>query len=421
VAGQGFIKQARQKIDFMTLNQTLKNATPHEARGAMLAGVSALGPEKIALHQGLGRMLAQDIIATRDQPPFAASAMDGYAVRAADTPGDFELVGESAAGTGFGGVLEQGQCVRIFTGAPLPVGADAVIIQEDVRVNGDMIAVPATSPNRHVRARGNDFTAGATLVSNGTKLDAIALALIAATGRDTITVSRKPIVAILSGGDEIVSPGATPEPFQIFDSITTGLTSLLKNWGVDVITFAPQRDTMEALKAGFEMALSKADLVVTVGGASVGDRDLMKPALGAFAPTFIVDKIAVRPGKPTWFATTQNGAVMGLPGNPASAIVCAHLFLKPVIAALLGGETKTDFSAAKLSRALPPNGPREHYLRAIAAIDDTGQVLIAPLEDQDSALLSVFQAANALIRCLPNSSERGVGEIVTFLDLKRSH
>lgn len=403
----------------MTLNQAIKNTTPDEARSAILACLLALEHEEIALHQGPGRVLVQDIVATRDQPPFAASAMDGYAVRASDTPGDLALVGESAAGAGFGGVLAQGQCVRIFTGAPLPEGTNAVIIQEDVTVNGDIVTIPETLPNRHVRARGNDFTAGTTLLSKGTKLDAIALALIAATGRDTITVSRKPIVAILSGGDEIVSPGTTPAPFQVFDSITIGLTVLLENWGADVITFAPQRDSIEGLQAGFEAALSRADLVVTVGGASVGDRDLMKPALSSFAPNFIVDKIAVRPGKPTWFATTQAGAVMGLPGNPASAIVCAHLFLKPVIAALLGADTGTNFSAATLSRALPANGPREHYVRAVTTIDATGQALIAPLEDQDSALLSVFQAANALIRCLPNSPELVAGTVVTYFDLNR--
>jgi molybdopterin molybdotransferase len=419
VGGRGTIKQRAQISDIMTLITTRKNATPDQARTTMLAHVARLAPEKIALRTALGRTLAQDITATRDQPPFPASAMDGYAVRAADCPSALQLVGQSAAGAGYHSALSAGQCVRIFTGAPVPDGADAVVIQEDVTVDGDRIGMPAIVAGRNVRARGNDFVAGTTLLQSGTKLDPIGLALIAATGRDTVRVSTKPRIAILSGGDEIVSPGQIPSPHQIFDSLTSGLSTLIEIWGGDIVTFAPQRDTIDALQAGFEAAFGDADLVVTVGGASVGDHDLMKPALAAFSPTMIVDKVAVRPGKPTWFATTHRCPVLGLPGNPASALVCAHVFLAPLIAAFLGQTGDLAIKAAKLAAPLPANGPREHYVRAVTHQDETGQTFITPLEDQDSALLSVFQSASALVICAPNGVALAQGDLVTYLDLQR--
>jgi molybdopterin molybdotransferase len=405
--------------DVVTTITTLKNATPDQARAAMLAHVSLLAAENTTLEAALGRTLAEDVTATRDQPPFAASAMDGYAVRAVDCPGDLRLVGESAAGAGYQGALNAGQCVRIFTGAPVPDGADAIVIQEDVTLANDHISVPAIVAGKNVRARGNDFAAGTMLLRTGTKLDPIGLALIAATGRDTVHVVRKARIAILSGGDEIVSPGQTPGPHQIFDSLTTGLSTLFETWGADVVMFAPQRDNIEALQAGFEAAFAGADLVVTVGGASVGDHDLMKRALAVFAPKMIVDKVAVRPGKPTWFATTDRCPVLGLPGNPASALVCAYVFLAPLIAAFLGQKGELAIKAAKLAAPLPANGPREHYVRAMTHEDETGQTFITPLEDQDSALLSVFQRAGALVMCAPNGPALAAGDVVTYLDLQR--
>jgi molybdopterin molybdotransferase len=398
---------------------TLKNATPDQARAAMLAHVSLLAAENTTIKAALGRTLAEDITATRDQPPFAASAMDGYAVRAVDCPGDLRLVGESAAGAGYQSALNAGQYVRIFTGAPVPDGADAVVIQEDVTIAGDHISAPGIVAGKNVRARGNDFTAGTTLLKSGTKLDPIGLALIAATGRDSVLVRVKPRIAILSGGNEIVSPGQTPGPHQIFNSLTSGLSALIEIWGAEAVTFAPQRDTIEALQAGFEAAFAGADLVVTVGGASVGDHDLMKPALAVFSPTMIVDKVAVRPGKPTWFATTDRCPVLGLPGNPASALVCAYVFLAPLIAAFLGQKGDLAIKAAKLAAPLPQNGPREHYVRAMTHQDETGQTYITPLEDQDSALLSVFQRASALVMCAPNGPALAVGDLVFYVDLQR--
>jgi molybdopterin molybdotransferase len=414
------IKQAAQTRDAMTPNLPLTNAAPADALAMMLAQIATVGKARIALADAIGFTLAEDIVATRDQPPFPASAMDGYAVRAADCPANLVLVGESAAGAGFTGDLQPGQCVRIFTGAPVPAGADTIIIQEDATTNNEHVAVPVTPAGKHIRLCGNDFTMGTTLLKSGSKLDPINLALIAATGRDTIICARKPVVSILSGGDEIVSPGETPGVFQIFDSITIGLASLLQVWGAEVRMLTPARDSIEALHQGFQAAFSGADLVVTVGGASVGDRDLMKPALGGFSPNLIIDRIAVRPGKPTWFAATDHCPVLGLPGNPASALVCAHLFLMPIIARFLGQSLETRKRVAKLAATLPANGPREHYLRAVSHTDGSGQTHVTPLEDQDSALLSVFQAANALICCPPNRAAQSAGDLVSYLSLRRS-
>ena len=398
---------------------TLKNASPTQALAAILATLESLPATRVALGNAHGSTLAQDIVAQRDQPPFPASAMDGYAVQATDTPAVLTLIGQSAAGSGFSGTLGQGQCVRIFTGAPVPDGADSVVIQEDVQIDGKQITIPVTPVGQHVRPRGIDFKAGVTLLKCGQILDPIALALVGATGLDQVNVATKPKIVILTGGDEIVSPGTQPARFQIYDSLTTALAALIRSWGGDAISFSPQRDTIEALESAYRDALSQADLVVTIGGASVGDRDLIKSALAAFEPLFVVDKIAVRPGKPTWFATTQLAPVLGLPGNPASALVCAHLFLRPILKAFLGQPTAAAYLNAKLTRALPANGPREHYLRARTFGDDYGQMWIDPCEDQDSSLLSVFQAATALVQCPAHAAPYALGDLVSFLDLAR--
>jgi molybdopterin molybdotransferase len=398
---------------------TVKNATPDVARQVMVRALAPLGSMEVRLDQAKGRVLAQDIVAMRDQPPFAASAMDGYCVRSGDGAGPLCLIGQSAAGAGFAGQIEAGQCVRIFTGAPVPTGGDAVVIQEDVTVEGTTITVPATSVGRHIRPQGVDFKTGTKLLSVGEKLDPIGLALVAATGRDQVCVARAPVVAIMSGGDEIVSPGQVSGPFDVYDSISTGMAALVRASGGEAVLLAPKRDTIEALYAGFVEAFAGADLIVTIGGASVGDRDLMKPALATFEPQFLVDNIAVRPGKPTWFATTREGTVLGLPGNPASALVCGYLFLVPILAALMGRTYVVSLSHAKLTTDLPANGPREHYLRAKTHLDASGQMQITPCELQDSSLLSVFHAANALIRLPAGQEAMQAGDVVSFLDLAR--
>jgi molybdopterin molybdotransferase len=398
---------------------TLSQQSPDASRACMLAYIRPLDSEMIALVDGVGRTLGQDVVATFDQPPFSASSMDGYALTSASEPARLEIVGVSSAGVGNDVVLLPHQAIRIFTGAPLPAGADCVVIQEDVTLDGVFVTVPSIKRGDNVRPQGQDFTSGQTLLRKGRVIDPIVAALISATGQGQITVSKRPRIAILSGGDEIVMPGQARGVHQIYDSITIALTALIEIWGGIACVHQPIRDELGPLQAGLAHAFEGADLIVTIGGASVGDKDLMKPALSIFDPTFLVDKIAVRPGKPTWFAMTARGSVLGLPGNPASALVCAHLFLRPIIAAF-SGQTITQtpaFQMAKLASPLPRNGPREHYLRASCNLDAQGQMWVRPAEQQDSALLSIFASATCLIRQMPNDAQSDTGSLVEFMAL----
>ena len=308
----------------------------------------------------MGRVLAQPVTATRDQPPFAASAMDGYAVRSADTPGLLKVIGESAAGHGFAGRCEAGTAVRISTGAALPDGADGIVIQEDVRREENRIEVPQVAAGHFIRQRGIDFTAGTTLLEKGRVLDAIAISLGAASGAAALPVVRPPRVAILSSGDELAAPGEVPSPWQIFDSATYGLAGLIASWGGEARRLAVAKDDVAAIARAAQEALANSDLLLLIGGASVGDHDHARPALMRLGLEMKVGKVAVRPGKPTWFGHTRHGAVLGLPGNPASAMVCAHLFLKPLLLAMQGRDPEPRFLRAHLARALPANGGREH-------------------------------------------------------------
>lgn len=366
----------------------------------MLASVRPLAAETVPLPSALGRVLAQNIVASRDQPPFAASAMDGYALRSGDTPGNLQLIGESSAGHGFAGRCEAGTAVRISTGAAVPSGADTIVIQEDVRRDGGSIIVPAVAAERNIRPRGCDFTAGTLLLPAGRRLDGVALSLVAASGTAQVSVSRAPRVAILSSGDELAAPGSEPGPFQIFDSGTFGIAGLIQSWGGAPNRLAVERDDIGAIARAAEEGLRGSDLLVVIGGASVGDHDHARPALMRLGLKPVVEKIAVRPGKPTWFGAAGRGLVLGLPGNPASALACAALFLRPLIEAMLGRDPLQCVAThrARLTQALPANGPREHYLRARLEVDGEGRQIVRAFEDQDSSLISVFAAANALIR-----------------------
>ncbi len=401
------------------LESTLSHQSPQASRDQMLVNLKPLGTETIGLFDCVGRTLAADIVATFDQPPFSASSMDGYALASASSPAPLEVVGTSSAGEGNEAALLPHQAMRIFTGAPIPNGADCVVIQEDVTLNGAIVTVPSAVSGQNVRHQGQDFKSGRTLLTKGRQLDPIAAALIAAAGQGQVAVYRQPRIAILCGGDEIVMPGQRRGPHQIYDSITVALKALIQAWGGVAQVHSPARDDLAVLQDGLAQALEGADLVVTIGGASVGDKDLMKPALAIFEPTFLVNKIAVRPGKPTWFAVTSRCPVLGLPGNPASALVCAHLFLRPIMATLLGqtDTTLSSFNRAKLATPLPKNGPREHYLRGLSYLDEQGQIWVRPAEQQDSALLSVFASANCLIRQMPNEGPFEVGALVEFMAL----
>lgn len=388
-----------------------------QARAAMLATVTPLEAECVKLDAALGRVLADCVIAGRDQPPFAVSAMDGYALRSSDTPGILQVAGESAAGRGFEGRCEAGAAIRISTGAPVPDGVDTVVIQEDVHRDGDKVTVPAVKSAKNIRPCGGDFSAGTTLLQKGRRLDGIAVSLAAATGAGHLAVVRRPRVAILSSGDELAVPGDEPERYQIFDSATFGIAGLVRSWGGAAQRLELEKDDPAAIAKAAEQGLRDHDLLVVIGGASVGDHDHARPALMRLGLELVVEKIAVRPGKPTWFGRTPQGLVLGLPGNPASALACATLFLRPLLEAMLGRDPLACVTTrkARLAHALPANGGREHYLRAQLDSGSEGHLTVRAFEDQDSSLISIFAAANALIQLPRNAPALEKGALVDVI------
>jgi molybdopterin molybdotransferase len=389
-----------------------------DARARMLAEIAALPAEPVAIQASIGRVLAEDVTAVRDQPPFAASAMDGWAVRGADTPGTLRIIGESAAGHGYEGTMQAGEAVRIFTGAAMPAGSDAIVIQEDATRGGETVTVPAVEAGHYVRPAGGDFKAGAPLLSRGTRIDPWRLSLAAAAGRAELSVARRPRVALFSTGEEIVEAPAEPGPFQIYDSGSRALEALIAGWGAEVHRSRPVKDELEATV--YALRYADGDLIVTIGGASVGDHDLVRTAAEALGLQMKVTSVAVRPGKPTFFGVLEDGRrLLGLPGNPASAMVCAELFLKPIVAAYQRAEAAPSMLPAKLAAAMPPNGPREHWMRAKLRFE-RGEIIAEPYRDQDSSLVSVFSVADALLRRPAGAPAADAGELVEVLPLARA-
>ena len=389
-----------------------------DARARMLAEISLLPAETAPLAAALGRVLAEDVAAVRDQPPFRASAMDGWALRAADAPGELAVVGESAAGRGYEGAVAAGQAVRIFTGAAVPEGCDTVVIQEEAQRAGDKVRVPEARPGANIRPAGGDFQAGALLLRRGERIDPWRLSLAAAAGRAELAVARRPRIAVLSTGEEIVEAPAAPGPFQIYNSGTPALAAMIAGWGGEPLPARPVRDDLDATIAA--MRAAESDLLVTVGGASVGDHDLVRAAAGALGLELKVASIAIRPGKPTFFGALSDGRrLLGLPGNPASAFVCAELFLRPIIAAYLGAPAQPRLITARLETALAANGPREHWMRARLGYAG-GEVRVQPYRDQDSSLVTVFAVADALLRRAPDAAAAEAGEMVEVLPLVRA-
>ncbi|MDG4647554.1 molybdopterin molybdotransferase MoeA [Roseibacterium sp. SDUM158017] len=392
--------------------------TVEEALAACLALTRVLPAERVALADAAGRVLAEPVFAQRDQPPFAASAMDGYAVRHADAvPGArLTVAGEAPAGRSWDGEIGPGQALRIFTGAPMPRGAERVVIQEDVTRDGaEIVLGERLDEGFNVRPAGADFRKGARIEAPR-RLTPADIALAAAMNAGRLAVTRKPVVALIATGDELVSPGEAPGSDQIVASNTYGLKALIEAEGGAARLLPIARDDRQSLESVLRLAAG-ADLIVTVGGASVGDHDLVGAVARDLGMERAFYRIAMRPGKPLMAGRLGRQALLGLPGNPVSALVCGHLFLVPMLRAFLGlkaGERRR--RRARLGADLGPNGPREHYMRA--EVFPTGEMPeIVPFDRQDSSLLSILSRANGLLVRPVGDPARHAGDIVEYLPL----
>ncbi len=371
--------------------------------------------EQVALHDALGRVLAQDLIANVTHPAFDNSAMDGYAVRHADVSAigaELEVIGQSAAGHGYGGKLEPGQAVRIFTGAPLPAGADTVIIQEDTEKLRDGRIRTTFSPGkgRHIRLSGQDFAAGEIVLSAGDVLDAGRLTVAAGMNHGSLPVFRKPKIAIVATGDELLPPGSTPGPDQIIASNSFGVAAIARDNGADILDLGIVADNAAAISAAVERARhAQADVLVTLGGASVGDHDLVQSTLLASGMTLDFWRIAMRPGKPLMVGQLGDMAVLGLPGNPVSSLVCSLLFLEPLVRKLARLPDRQRLSTALVADPLPANDKRQDYVRARLSINADGSLVAHPFGRQDSSMMKVFAQSDCLIVRAPNALEAPAG------------
>lgn len=370
--------------------------------------------EEIAIGEALGRVMIAPAVARLTQPPFDAAAMDGYALRSADLPGPLEVIGTSSAGHPWDGTPRAGTAIRIFTGAPVPVGYDRVVMQEIVTREGDLIEVGAVTANVNIRLRGNDFAEGTAFLPRR-PLAPSDLALLAAMNVPRISVARRPIVAIMAGGDELVRPGEIPGPGQIICSNDLAIAGLAREVGAEARILPIARDTEESLRDGFALA-EGADLVVTIGGASVGDHDLIAKVSGDLGMERAFYKLAMRPGKPLMAGRMGQAAMLGLPGNPVSSIVCAKLFMQPLLLAMQGLSPRHTLRRARLTAALPPEGDRQHYQRAKLS-DGDDLPGISAFADQDSARLGLMAEADALLVRPAHDPARAIGEIVNYLPL----
>ncbi len=385
-----------------------------QARAQVLSLVSPLESEQIPLVRAVGRVLAKDAIARRDQPPFAASSMDGYALKSAEAERHamFKVIGEAAAGHRFDATLGAGETVRIFTGAPMPDGANFVVIQEDVSRSEDVITITGTPTKSNVRPAGGDFLAGSRVAAPRI-LRPEDVALLAAMNLARVRVARRPVIALISTGDELVMPGEDPGADQIIASNTFGLKALLENAGATARILPIARDTVSSLTTAFELARG-ADLIITIGGASVGDHDLVAPVAASLGMQQAFYKVRMRPGKPLMAGRMGDAAMVGLPGNPVSAMICGVIFILPMLRAMLGLATAVPtLRTAPLARALAPNGDREHYMRA--ALTDEGAIDV--FDNQDSSLLGILARSDALVVRAPGAPGLSAGAPVKYLPL----
>ena len=376
--------------------------------------VTPLESEVVSIDQAYGRILSEPVSAQRDQPPFAASAMDGYAVSDQALPKGLvlDVIGEAVAGKGFNRSVHNGEAVRIFTGAPLPQNASKVIIQENVEQIGDTIRI--SSPENvatFIRAAGSDFKAGDSIKAPRL-LNSSDIALLAAMNVSKLPVRRKPVVALISTGNELVIPGQNPTKDQIIASNTYGLAALLQNHGATANILPIARDNILSIQTALKFA-EGADLIVTIGGASVGDYDLAAEAAIDIGFKQKFYKVAMRPGKPLMAGCIGGSALIGLPGNPVSAMVCGHIFLIPVLNVLLGmKQQQRQRKTAKLMNNLDANGPREHYMRASVSSDG-----ISIAQQQDSALLSILAKSNALAIRPPFAPAMSKGSEIEYISI----
>jgi molybdopterin molybdotransferase len=387
-----------------------------DARARILGGVEPLETEVVSIFEAGGRILAADLMATLTQPPFPASAMDGYAVRAADAasvPVRLKVIGASAAGHGFDGEVGAGKAVRIFTGAPVALGADSIVIQENTRALGEseVEILEAARLGQHIRLRGCDFSEGEVLLEAGTRLGARQLMLAAAMNHAQMPVRRKPVVAVLANGDELVEPGCPLGRGQIVSSIPAGVKAAIEAWGGRAMLLAIAPDDKAALAARVRDARD-ADVLLTIGGASVGEHDLVRAALEGEGARFDVLKVAMRPGKPVMFGHLGRQRVLSLPGNPASAVIAARVFLKPLLDRLLGRASIEEHRLVPLAADVGGNGEREHYMRA--KLSPAG---VEPIADQDSSLMNAFAKADCLLVRCARAPALKKGEFATVIPL----
>ena len=392
-----------------------------EALGRITGAFWPLEAESVPLREALGRVLAEDVPARVTQPPKAVSAMDGYAVRVEDLtkiPATLRCVGEAPAGGAFGGALAPGEAVRIFTGGPVPEGADAIVIQENTKAEGDRIIIlEAAEPGRFIRPAGLDFRAGQVCLTRGRKLSPRDIGLAAAMNVAEVAVTRHPKIAVLATGDELVPAGTEPGPNQIMSSNGPALVAFIAARGGAPIDLGIAGDTIPAFHAAASRAVD-VDLLVTTGGVSVGDRDLAKQALGEIG--FVTDfwQVAMRPGKPLLFGRLGRLPVIGFPVNPVSVLVCAVVYLAPAIAAMLGQSPEPAYPQfALLARDLPGNDHRQDYLRAELSFDTAGNAVANPFSRQDSAMLSFLAGADCLVVRPPFAAAATAGSRVPIIPL----
>lgn len=394
-----------------------------EALARVLAGVAALPAEEIPIGEAHGRVLAEPLASLRTQPPADVSSMDGYAARAADLRGAenrLKVIGQSAAGHPFAGEVKAGESVRIFTGAVVPKGADTIVVQENAKAVGDQVSLPSVPARNYVRKRGLDFVEGKVMLPAGRRLGARDIGLAAAMDHARVKVVRRPRVAVIATGDELVTPGSGGDPNRIVASNPIALAALLRQENALVSDLGIVPDKLDATVAAIRLARNNVDVLITLGGASVGDHDLIAPALQAEGIALDFHRVALRPGRPLLLGIAGDLRVLGLPGNPVSSFVCAVLFIVPLLRKLQG---RTDFAPAPepavLGADLPENDHRQDYLRARIQRGADGRLIATAHDRQDSSMQALLVGSDGLLIRKPLAPAAKAGspcEVLRFAD-----